>query len=171
MGIEVDRIKDVERAMRCRHRKAGRHQGDNLGLAKNLAYWLSIVRVGNRRRFRQDERVKQNARQDSPADPKHTHRRRHVEQRTGAHDGNDEANRAPEPNAAVASALFAQVVEGQGLDQRQCGTPEKGEHCHRQQHAGQLVEPEKCGEASQSDNASQTNDRHAPTEMVSQPAP
>jgi hypothetical protein len=63
------------------------------------------------------------------------------------------------------------MIESQGFDQRQRGTPDKCQQGHRDQHAGQPVEPEKSRKAGQGDDAGQADDRQALTEMVSQPAP
>ncbi|MPN03757.1 hypothetical protein SDC9_150991 [bioreactor metagenome] len=123
------------------------------------------------RRFRQDQRKTEDTGEDQGTHPEHADRRHGIEQGTSTHHGNDEADRPPQADAAIASAFLAQVIESQHLDQRQRAAPEEGKNRHRQQHAGQTIEPEESGEPRQTNQTGEADDQHAVAEAVGHPAP
>ncbi len=167
---QVDRVEHVERAVGHRHEEAGRQQGQHFG-ARDEAAEQGCRSASADFFFRQGHGAGQHARQDCHNHPKQGGNRQGVEHGADRQHADDETDRTPDTDAAIAIGMSRQLVERHRLDQWQGRAPEKPDQRHRHQHGGEIMRKEEAGEAEGGTQGREADDRHAMAQAVRQPAP
>ncbi|MNQ77491.1 hypothetical protein D3C85_923610 [compost metagenome] len=112
-------------------------------------------------------------------DPGHDQHQRHrvdvqaqpLEQPPQRHHGDDEANRAPQTDLAVARGLALQMRQGDDFELRQHRVPEERMQGHDHRQPGVAFADEDQRERQQRTDRTEAHDGQAPAGVVTEPAP